>query len=711
MDESKDIITTLYPKIMALQPKIAGAAEDNDLMKGITRLFAEAGEAWVVLIARMPKEFRPLVEAVLECCIVDRDREAIATTFNFWYELKQYITLDKYVMARATLADLFSKLVDVMIKHLEFPTPEDGDETDLFDGDREQEDKFREFRHAMGDVLKDCCEAVGATECLGKTFALIQQWGQQYSGQATPTKVPHWQELEAPLFALRAMGGMVSPEENTILPQVIPLLTTIPDHEKLKFQAIMALARYTEWTAQNPEVLEAQLNYVISGFSHKSTEVVQASALAIRFLGSDCAKLLGDHIPQLQQFYDSVLDKLKPSSQDEITEGVAAVLAVQPAAKIYPSLKLFCDPVMNRIVSHAEQAKDDESEKVVADYLGLITTFIQYVQPYVPPDQENPAVKYCGEIVPVLADISKHFTKSIPILERVCKCWRYMVMSYRTAMAPLLPELATAIAEGYQASKQGCFLWATDAVIREFSSGAEFVDQTTSDSVFSFFSQQATVFFRILTALDAVELPDMIEDFFRLASDAVRYYPVKTLTSNLAEPMVKASLTALTLQSMEPILAALHFLRDVLDFGYDMPPISSLGGNGQQTPPEVQNAIKRILTTTGQEMVQRVMTGMMFSFPEDVYPDASAILLALFNLIPQGAAQWVGNTLQLLPAGTLKPAEANKLMQGISDKLQQNEPRKIRVLLQDFTNSYRRRNVAPREGLGRLEATRFRYQG
>ena len=29
----------------------------------------------------------------------------------------------------------------------------------------------------------------------------------------------------------------------------------------------------------------------------------------------------------------------------------------------------------------------------------------------------------------------------------------------------------------------------------------------------------------------------------------------------------------------------------------------------------------------------------------------------------------------------------------------------------DFTTSYRRRNVAPREGLGRLEATKFRFNG
>jgi transportin-3 len=716
VDESKSIIQALYPRIIALKPKIEEAAEteDNELMKGVTRIFAEAGEAWVVLIARMPAQFRDLVEAVLECCMRDRDRESIAITFNFWYELKQYITLEKYLEARASLADLYSKLVDIMIQHLQFPTPENGNEADLFDGDREQEDKFREFRHTMGDVLKDCCEAIGVTECLLKTFRLIQHWGQNYGSQASGTTVPHWQELEAPLFALRAMGRMVGPEEGTVLPQVIPLLTTVPDHEKLKFQAIMALARYTEWTAQHPETLEAQLNYVISGFQHRSQEVVQASALAFRFLGVDCAKLLVDHIPQLHHFYGSVLYSLKTSSQDEITEGVAAVVGVQPVDKTYQSMKLFCDPIMTKIVSLAEQAKDDTAEKVVADYLGLITIFIRDVSPYVGPNADNPAVKYCREILPALASIAKHFTNSIPIIERVCKCWRNMVISYRTAMAPLLPELATAIAEGFEASRQGSYLWATDAVIREFSYGAEDVDQSTSDNVYNFFAQQATVFFRILTELTPAERPDMIEDFFRLGIDAVRYFPDKLIPSNLAEPMVKASLEALTLQQMEPLTATLHFLRDFLDFGFDFPPVSRMDGpdgNSQKVPAEIQNAVKRIIAITGQEMVHRVMAGLMFSFPEDLYGDASGIMLALFNIVPQASAEWVQGTLQMLPAGTLKPEEATKLMKGISEKLQQNEPRKVRVLLQDFTNSYRRRNVAPREGLGRLEATRFRFHG
>jgi transportin-3 len=528
------VIQTVYPRVISLRPKIREAAEteDPDLLRGVTRLFAEAAEAWVVLVARLPTEFRSLVEAVLECCAVDKEHEAISITFAFWYELKQYLELERYARAREEFAPLYSRLVDIMIQHLQFPSPE-GDGEDLFGGDREQEEKFREFRHAMGDVLKDCCAVIGVSECLGKAYSLIQNWVAKYGAQATRDRVPHWQELEAPLFSMRAMGRMVDAEESRVLPHVIPLIVQIPDQEKIRFQAIMALGRYTEWTAQHPETLQDQLQYVISGFQHESQEVVQASALAFKFLGTDCQKLLGGHIQQLHTFYESVIDNLKPASQEEVTEGVAAVVAVQPIEKLYDTLKLFCDPLMRRIMTLANNAKDESGQKAVAggchifadpellrirghsmltvsetDHLQLITIFIQFVHPYVGPGNQNPCVRYCGEILPVLDTIVMNFTKSTPILERVCRCWRYMVISYRNAMTPLLPSLAQSMSAGFEASREGCFLWATDAIIREFFDGADYVDQTTSDAVYQFFEHQVVLFLRILNDLPPDHLPD-----------------------------------------------------------------------------------------------------------------------------------------------------------------------------------------------------------
>lgn len=84
----------------------------------------------------------------------------------------------------------------------------------------------------------------------------------------------------------------------------------------------------------------------------------------------------------------------------------------------------------------------------------------------------------------------------------------------------------------------------------------------------------------------------------------------------------------------------------------------------------------------GEVLVQRILTGLMFSFPRDCFTDASGVLLVLFELLPQEVAVWVRKTIEMLPAGTVKPGEADRLMNGISDKVQKGEIRKVRTSLQ-----------------------------
>lgn len=75
-------------------------------------------------------------------------------------------------------------------------------------------------------------------------------------------------------------------------------------------------------------------------------------------------------------------------------------------------------------------------------------------------------------------------------------------------MTPLLPELADKLAIGFSASRQGCFLWATDSIVREFAEGVEMVDAATTNAIYQFYEQQATTFLRVLNDLPPEELPD-----------------------------------------------------------------------------------------------------------------------------------------------------------------------------------------------------------
>lgn len=714
VDENMNIIKMVYPRLANLQPRIGMAAEEEDLetFKGITRIFAEAGEAWVMLIVREPQQYRALVECILDCCMRDKELDALSQTFNFWFELKQYATLERYMEARIQFVDIYSKLVDIMIGHLEYP---ESDKADIFEGDREAEEKFREFRHQMGDVLKDCCEVIGVTECLQKSYVLIEEWVKTYGNQASSTSIPKWQKLEAPLFSMRAMGRMVPSDENIMLPRLVPLIVQIPDHQKVRFQAVMCLGRYTEWTAKHPDTLQDQLNFIMACFGHQDKDVVRAAALSFKFFCSDCADLLKDYMQQIQQFYEAHVDALPPSSQEEVTEGVAAVVDKQPIDSLYSAFKLCCEPIIKRLMAMAEAATTKEQKLAIANKLNLVTIFVQGVKPYVESSQVHPVVQYCQEIFGILAAICERFVEFTPIAERVCRCWRYMVLSYQYHTLPLLPMLADKLAAGFTASRQGCFLWGTDSVVREFSDVSDRVSQQTTIAIYTFYEQQATTFMRALNDLPPEELPDVIEDFFRLSTDVLLYHPNKMLLSNHMVDILNAASTSLTLLKEEPLIATLHFLRDFLGYGTDNMPSSHFDADGQyrnqSNPQQIQDSVRKLTLVVGEPLVQRCMTGMMYTFPHDCFPDASGVLLGLFQLLPREVASWTAKTVTMLPQGSIAPQEQERFLRNIQQRIESGEVRKIRSLLQDFTNSYRRRNVAPREGLGRLEATKFRFAG
>ena len=664
VDDSLDSIKVLSPHVMGLRSKVIAAAEaqDMEVFKGLARLLAEAGESWVIVIAREPAVFRPLIEAIYEVCSRDWEREAIGYTFHFWEDLKLWLVMDRYYQAKELFTPIMTRLVDEMISHLQYPKPE-GSEDDLFDGDREQEDRFRNYRHEIGNVLKDCCEVLGAEDCLASVFNLIEAWVEKYGSQATAAHIPNWQGLEAQIFALRAMGLTVPVDENVMLPRLIPLLVQIPDHEKIRYQAVMTLGRYTEWTANHPETLDMQLQFIMAAFKHPSKEVVRGATHSFQYFCLDCAELLKGFFGQIHQFYESVIDDVPLTAQGDVTEGMAAILAKQPVESLYDNMKLCCDPILQRVIELGRNDTDEKAKFLIPDKLDLITIFIEKVHPFVEPNKLHPAVKYCQEILPILAALAEKFRDFPPVLEKICRCWRHMVLSYRTAAAPMLPDLASKLVAGFSETRQGCFLWATDSIVREFSEHAEGLDPNMVDAVVPFFEQQASTFLRALSEVDGQDLPDLIEDFFRLTQDVLLHHTNKGLHSPLMGDILAAACHSLSLLKLEVLMMTLHFLRDFIVYGTSSPPSSRLNDDHQTAAPEdIQVSVKRWLVQQGQPLTQRVLTGMMYSFPEDCIPDASGVLLDMLRVLPQETAMWIGQTLSQLPENAIRPREREKLI-------------------------------------------------
>ena len=178
----------------------------------------------------------------------------------------------------------------------------------------------------------------------------------------------------------------------------------------------------------------------------------------------------------------------------------------------------------------------------------------------------------------------------------------------------------------------------------------------------------------------------VIEDFFRLLIDALIYYNHQLIPAAICGPTLSAAIASLVLQQEGPLIMTLHYIRDFLSYGTDRPTSSRFGemSNAARHPSaaELKKIVKDLMVIQGEALVQLTLAGMMFSFPRDCLQDASGVLIALFELMPQQTASWFGGTIATLPTGSFKAGETDRIMNNIATKIQAGDIRKLKSVLQ-----------------------------
>jgi len=280
VEDNMEAIQQIVPLLLPFRAQLASAIEqdDEDKVRGLCRVFVQAGESYYHLILKHQDEFFPLVQSIAQCSAY-QDLDIVQITFRFWYLLASGLAKSRDDEKLIPFLNLYEGLLDVIIKHLRFPT--DGEEMSA-----QARDEFREFRHVMGDTLKDCCHVLGSKVCLSRSLQLMRN---SISG-SQPGDFK-WQDVEAPLFSMRAMGAEADPRDDEILPQIIDLIPTLPNHPKLTYAGLLVVSRYTEWIDLHPDRISPQLSFISAGLSSADTQVAAAAAQAMNFLCQDCRRV------------------------------------------------------------------------------------------------------------------------------------------------------------------------------------------------------------------------------------------------------------------------------------------------------------------------------------------------------------------------------------------------------------------------------------
>ena len=274
IDENMPVIERIVPRVIALRANLFGAKDDPEKTRGYARIFTEAGEVYRLLLLQHTETFFPIVEAIGECSAYP-DLDIVPITFTFWMRLAQ--SIGKKSSVPPLFQSAYKSLMAVIIRHLHFPA--DSSVTTAQDVD-----SFRSFRHVMGDTLKDCCYVLGTEQCLLATLDMI-------AAASSHGAVATWQEIEAPLFAMRSMGAEIEVTDDVAVPKIMDLIPTLPRHPRVRYAALLIISRYTEWINVHPDYIPGSLQYISAGFEDSDSEVCGAAGQALKYLCQDCKQV------------------------------------------------------------------------------------------------------------------------------------------------------------------------------------------------------------------------------------------------------------------------------------------------------------------------------------------------------------------------------------------------------------------------------------
>ncbi|KAJ8296639.1 hypothetical protein OF846_000989 [Rhodotorula toruloides] len=664
LQENIAIIQEIMPRLTALGANLANedTREDEDKMRGYCRIFVEAGEWYEPLIVQHPDTFLPLVELIKQCAAYE-GLDVVGITLNFWYRLSQGVHRAGPNPSMAPLLQVFADLVGIVIRHLHFP-----DDSTPLTG--EERDTFRDFRHKIGDTLKDCCKVLGAGPCLQQAYDVIAQ--AVAAGDAV-----RWQDVEAPLFSMRSMGAMIDVHDNELVPKIMELLPKLPQHPRIRYAAILVIGRYTHWTQQHPDLIQFQLPYVSAGFDDTDPEVLAAASQTMKYLCKDCPEHLVAFLPQLHTFIQTVSSKLKGEDLLDLSAAIAHILIAMPPSQIPSALSTFLMPnveIVHALVSQDAPAAKDQIRKAV-EALERIDVYLAIIG-QVPDGLPDSCIATCQQVWSVMDALIAKYGSNPAVADRATIAVRRGLAFFDDMAFAVAPAILDRLSSAFEQTPASGYLWITGKVVQQF---APKLDPAFDAVVKSAFERESNKVFELLQSTPPSQIPDVLDDYVHLVQTLIESAPQNIFTSPAFPAAFQCTLTALTLPSPRIVLAALDAVRAVV--GHDsLHPESngSFASPSQQAAfPTYATAIRAIIESTATQLMQLLLDVLVGGGEDEPY-NVLTILRLLSIQFPTVLAQTIPAAVELLPARAAGPADKAEFLAKFNGAITAQNPNQVK---------------------------------
>ncbi|KAK3235077.1 hypothetical protein CYMTET_54701, partial [Cymbomonas tetramitiformis] len=573
------MVQLLVPTVMALIPRfklsaqataaqagMPGAveppnADDEESAKGMARLFAEVGEAYVGLISTGAPEVGAPVEALLEVAAYPEDPEApngiACISFNFWHLLGRTITrksrandipMEELERRRVFFTPAFQRLIQSIQHRVRFP---EGFDT----WPRHEKADFKRNRYSVADTLLDAARVCGGE----KSLQLIVQPLSELSQKVASGEAFNWVEAEAALYCARSIARAAPSAGHPTLLQLLASLCTMPRYTQLQYTACLCLQAYTLWfadtlkTGQGVDLLPQLFTLLTT--SMEDPEASAAATLALKHLCDGCASSLTGYMDGLMQIHARALvtgaegnptGGTQPLANEDVLqvlEGVVLVVAALPPQQLQHGLHAILAPTVATMegllptVPTAAPALPAANIKQLTCHVERLVAILKHIVPK--SDDMSGSDPRLEMLEQATADA---FGKLWPLVERaisctgdderlaegLCRVIKYSLRSSRRdqlrekphRMVAVLPALSAVLRRSFASHRHPSYLFACSECVRAFADHPDAAVKAELQGLLTCMFGDATS--RLQRLEDVHNSPDVADDVFLLALKSMK---------------------------------------------------------------------------------------------------------------------------------------------------------------------------------------------
>lgn len=635
IEENTDVVERLLPQITALRVMLDAAGDDEDKVRGLCRIFVQAGETYHMLCLQHGDAMQPIVKAILDCASY-HDLDIVQITFRFWYLLASDVhrAAEQGLPSAEPYRALYEQLFAVILRHLRFP-----DDDNALTG--QERDDFRSFRHYMGDTLKDCCYVLGAEVCIERSLKLIDE------ALAQPESQIHWQDMESPLFSMRSMGGQIDLRDSVVIPRVFAVVPRLPPHPRLRYAGLLVMSRYTEWIAEHPDHVGDVFAFITASFEGADKDIAAAGAQALNFLCQDCHEHMLPYFPQLLDFFCTMRDTLSVDDMLALSEAIAHVISAMSPQDAAPALLLVAQPLLEGVHTVTTLPAAGKSELMrAADRMEQLARILQVIGVSLTSTLPAQCASTCSEAYAVLDRLLERHGDVYFISERASALVRRALLFFGRCAEPSLPALLERFATCFEATGYSGYVWIIGKSIDQFAGGADATLNAQLTQAFQRVTQKVTLLLAESPSPDAVS--DVLDDYLHTC--------LVTLNSAgeiLWSPSTLPAVYATAIRAMTAMLP------NVVGIAADV-----VRAVTESTPPPAQaDVLQGVLQEQGDDVCRVMVQGLVTHFPPENMPVVIATLQTLGTRLPSALPTWLQSAAQTLPTDAVPETDRAQFLE------------------------------------------------